>query len=100
MTFIAEGGGRTVTNCTVSDARKVYAVTASVVLSVCRSEFNEVVLTGETVTEDRTYHVIAKSEALARLAYFERWGSEFQRHSLKSVEVLFVIDEEISTRHG
>jgi hypothetical protein len=99
MTYIAEDGGRTVTNCFVHDRRKVYEMTASVVLDVVRSECNEVVKTGMTVTKDVVYHVIATSEDYARLLFQTRWGSEFQRHTLKSVKVLFCIDEEISTRH-
>jgi hypothetical protein len=98
MTFIAEGGGRTVTNCMVHDRRKVYEITTSVVLDVCKSEFNEVVKTGETVVEQRVYHIIAVSEEFARALYQARWGSKFQRHTLISIKPLFVIDAEVS--HG
>jgi len=43
-----------------------------------------------------TYHVIADSEELARALCTKRWGSEFLRHTLKSIKLLFVIDGEIS----
>jgi hypothetical protein len=98
MTFIAEGGGRTVTNCSTFDRQKVYEVVASVVLDVCRSEFNEVHKTGETVTEEITYHVMAESEELAHALYQKRWGSKFQRHTLISIKPLFVLDGEIKVR--
>lgn len=98
MTFISEGGGRTVRNCTVYDRRKVYEVTTSVVLDCVKCEYNEVVKTGQTVVEQVVYHVIAHSEELARALYYKRWGSEFQRHTLISIEPLFVIDGEINTR--
>jgi hypothetical protein len=100
MTFIAPDGARTVTNGSTYDARKVYEITASVVLDVIYSENNEVHRTGETKTEVRTYHVVATSEPLALALYYNRWGSAFQRHTLMTVTPLFVIDEEISTKHG
>ena len=96
MTFIAEDGHRTVTNCSVYDRRKVYEITTSAVLDVCKSEFNEVVKTGETVIEKIVYHVLAESEELARAFYEKRWGSKFQRHTLIGIKVLFVIDGEIT----
>ena len=98
MTFIAEDGARTVTNCTVCDRRKVYEMTATAVLDVVRSEWNEVVKTGETVTEDIVYHVVATSAELARAQFHHRWGSKYARHTLKSVKVLFCIDAEITTK--
>lgn len=100
MTFIAEGGGRTVTNCTVHDRRKVYELTTSAVLDECYSAMNEVHKTGRTVTETIVYHVIATSEDLARALFKQRWGGGFQRYTLLDVKPLFVIDEEISTRHN
>lgn len=100
MTFIAEGGGRTVTNCSAYDRRKVYEITTSVVLDVCRSEWNEVVRTGETVTEQIVYHVIAQDEDLARALFKRKWGSEFQRTTMISIKPLFVIDAEITAGHN
>jgi hypothetical protein len=101
MTYIAEGGGRTVTNCTVYDRRKVYEVVTSAVVDVVRCEMNEVVKTGQTVTEQIVYHIIAESEAFALALYKKQWGSEFQRHTLISIKPLFVIDGEIiKHRHG
>lgn len=99
MTFIAEGGGRTVTNGSVYGQRKVYEVTTSAVLNVCRCEYNEVVKTGEQVTEQIVYHVLADSEELATALYQKNWGSQYQRHTLISIKPLFVIDGEISTGH-
>lgn len=98
MTFIAEGG-RTVTNGTVIDKRKVYEITTMAVLDVVKSEWNEVVKTGQQVTEKRIYHVIAESEELARAFYERRWGSPFQRHTLLGVALLFVIDGEIGVEN-
>jgi hypothetical protein len=95
MTLIAEDGKRTVTNCSVYDRRKVYEVVTSAVLDVCRSEYNEVVKTGELVTEQIVYHIVAVNEDCARAFYKTRWGSEFQRHTLVSLKPLFVIDGEI-----
>lgn len=101
MTFIAEGGGLTVTNCSVHGRRKVYEITASVVLDVGRSNGGgEVERTGETVTKTIVYHVIATSADLAHALYKERWDSEFQRHTLIDITVMFCIDEEITTRHN
>jgi hypothetical protein len=99
MTFIAEGGGRTVDNCFVHDRRKVYEVVASRVLDVCKSECNEVVKTGEQVTDQIVYHLIAESEELARALYERHYGSKFQRHTLISIKPLFVIDGEVSHGH-
>lgn len=100
MAFIAEGGGRTVHNCTVYDARKLYEYTASVVLDVCQSNMGgEVEKTGATVVETRVYHVIATSEDLARALIKEKWGSKSQRHTLIGIKVLFTIDSEISYGH-
>ncbi len=96
MTFIAEGGGRTVTNCSVYDRRKVYEIVASAVLDVVRSEWNEVHKTGDTVTEHIVYHIVATSEEFARALYQANWGSKFQRHTLLSIKPLFVLDGEIS----
>lgn len=95
MTLIAADGARTVTNCSVYDRRKVYEFTSSVILDVCKSEFNEVVKTGAKVTEQIVYHVIAESEELARELYQRNWGSEFQHHTLLGVKVLFVVDGEV-----
>ncbi len=102
MTFIAEGGTRTVTNCTVYDRRKVYEITTSVVLDVVQSQYGtgEVERTGQTVVEDRIYHVIADSEEMARALYQARWGSPLQRHMLLGVKVLFVIDAEIKRENN
>lgn len=108
VTFIAAGsagpngeGGRTVTNCTVYDRRKVYEVTTSAVLDVCQSNMGgEVERTGETVTNTIVYHIIATSEDLARALFKDRWGSKFQRHTLINIKLLFCIDEEIVTRHN
>lgn len=100
MTFIAEGGGRTVHNCFVHDMRKVYEVVSLVVQDVCYSECNEVHKTGEQVTNQIIYHIIAESEALARALYQQQWGSEFQRHTLVSIRPLFCIDAEISAGHS
>lgn len=103
MTHIdfAGGGGRTVTNGTVHDARKVYEIVASVVLDeYAPHPGGEMERTGVTVTEDRTYHVIARSEPLAMALYDNRWGNKFHRHTFKSIKLLFVIDEEITTGHG
>lgn len=97
MTFIAAEGGRTVTNCTVYDRRKVYEMTASAILDEVYSAANEVHKTGRTVTQDIVYHVIAHSEDLARAQFNARWGSVYQRHTLTSVKVLFCIDAEITT---
>lgn len=96
MTFIADGGGRTVTNCLVYDQRKVYEIVTSAVLNVCASEpGGEVNRTGETVTKQIVYHIVATSEEFARALYQQKWGSEFQRHTLISIKVLFVLDGEI-----
>jgi hypothetical protein len=99
MTFIDMSGNRTVTGCSPYDFRKVYAVTASVVLDVCRSEWNEVVKTGEQVTETRVYHIVAETPELALALYKKNRGSEFQRHTLISIEPLFCLDGEITTGH-
>lgn len=103
MTFFADGGilpnTRTVTNGSSYDRRKVYEIITSAVLDVVRSEWNEVVKTGETITEQITYHILAESEELARALYHRKWGSEFQRHTLISIKPLFVIDGEISYGH-
>lgn len=95
MTFIAEGGSRTVTDGSVFNRRKVYEIVTSAVLNVCKCEYNEVVNTGETVVEEIIYHVIATSEDLARALFKSLWGSEFQRHTLISIKPLFVIDGEL-----
>lgn len=101
MTFIAESGGRTVTNGTVYGRRKVYELTTSAVLDVMQSNMGgEVEKTGQTVIETIVYHVIATSEDMARALYKERWGGEFQRYTLIGVKVLFCIDEEIKTWHN
>ncbi len=101
MTLIAEGGARTLTNGTVYDRRKVYEITAIVVADVCRSNLGgEVERTGQTVTEPRVYHVLAKNDACARALYETNWGSEFQRHTLIAIKPLFVIDGEISNERG
>ncbi len=100
MTFIAEGGGRTINNGSVFERRKVYEITASVVLDVGRSNgYGEVEKTGEQVTEQYVYHVLAESEDLARALYQTRWGSEFQRHTFIGIKTLFVIDAEIQTEN-
>jgi len=98
MTFIAEDGGRTVNGGTIYDKRKVYEVTYIAVLDEVQSVWGtgEVERTGNTVIKDMTYHVIADSEELARALCTKRWGSEFLRHTLKSIKLLFVIDGEIS----
>jgi hypothetical protein len=100
MTFIAEGGGRTVTNCMVHGRRKVYEITSIVVQDVCYSEANEVHKTGQQVTNKIVYHIIAESEELARALYQKQWGSEFQRHTLLNVMPLFCIDAEIVASHN
>lgn len=100
MTFIAKDGGRTVTNCSVYDRRKVYEIVTSVVLDVCRSEWNEVVRTGEQVTEQVVYHVIAQDEDLAKALFKRKWGSEFQRTTMLSIKPLFVIDAEIAAENN
>lgn len=100
MAFIAEGGGRTVHNCLVYDARKVYELTTSAVLDVYEQHpGGEMNKTGGTVVEPRVYHIIATSEDLARALFKEKWGSKFQRHMLANIRVLFCIDGEISYGH-
>lgn len=94
--------GRTVHNCTVYDARKVYALTVSMRLDVVQSVYGtgEVEKTGEKVTEVRVYHVLAKSEAMARALFAEKWGnSTLSPAVLVSVDTLFTIDGEISHGH-
>lgn len=103
MTFINPAEpGRTMHNGSVYGARKVYEVITSAVLDVVQSVYGtgEVEKTGQRVTEQRTYHIIADSEELARALYFKRWGSEFQRHTLISIKPLFVIDAEINYRNN
>jgi hypothetical protein len=101
MTFIAEGGGRTVTNGSVYDARKVYQVVANVVLDEVRSVYGtgEVEKTVKQVTEQRVYHFIAANEALARVLYDEKFASPSWRHTLISITPLFCIDGEINWGH-
>jgi hypothetical protein len=112
VTFIAEGsagpngeGGRTVTNGTVYDRRKVYEITTSAELAEAQSEYGtgEVNRTGRFVTEQRVYHVIADSRAMAEALYVKHWGgphsSIFGGHTLVSIKPLFVIDGEITTGH-
>lgn len=100
MAFISEGGGRTVHNCMVHDARKVYELTTSAVLDVCQSNMGgEVEKTGSTTVMTRVYHIIATSEDMARALFKEKWGSKFQRHTLTNIRVLFCIDGEISYGH-
>lgn len=101
MTFIAEDGVRTVTNGTVYDRRKLYEIKAGAILDEVQSVWGtgEVEKTGATVNEKRVYHVIATSEDLAVALFKQNWGSPFQRHTLLSVRVLFVIDAEIETGH-
>jgi hypothetical protein len=102
MTFISEGGGRTVTNGMVYDVRKVYQVVANVVLDEVHSMYGsgEVHKTSRVVTEQRIYHIVAKTEELARALYHKNWGSEFQRHTLISISPLFTIDGEIRTGYA
>lgn len=101
MTFIAEGGARTVTNCSVHGRRKVYEITCSVMLDVYAPHpGGEMEKTGQTVTETIVYHFIATSESLARVLFNDRWSGGFSRHTLVDVRVLFCIDEEISTGHN
>lgn len=100
MAFIAESGGRTVHNCTVYDARKVYEITTMALLDVCASHpSGEVEKTGEVVNEKRVYHVIATSDDLAHALFKEKWGSKFQRHTLIDIRPLFCIDGEINYGH-
>lgn len=105
MTFIAPGsanadgeGGRIVTNCTVFDRRKVYEIVTHAVLDEVQSVHGtgEVERTGRTVGEQRVYHVIATSKALARAMYETEWRDRFRApHTLISITALFVIDAEI-----
>lgn len=102
MTFIAQGGSRTVTNGTVYDRRKVYEIVASATLDEVQSVWGtgEVERTGRKVTEDRTYHIVAVDEDLARALFEKHWGGEFQGHTLVSIRSLFVLDGEITTGHN
>ena len=101
MTFIAEDGRRTVTYGTVYGRRKVYEMTSIAVLDEVQSVWGtgEVQKTGRTVTENIVYHVVADSEDMARAFFKQRWGTEFQRHTLISVKVLFCIDGEINAEN-
>lgn len=100
MTFIAPDGGRTVTNGTVHDKRKVYEIIADAVLDEVKSVYGsgEVERTGRKVGEQRVYHVIAKSEDLARTVYEQDYANAFRApHTLVSITPLFVIDGEIGS---
>ena len=99
MSFIAEGGGRTVYNSSVYDARKVYEIVARMNLPEVQSVWGsgEVERTGRIVTEDRTYHVIATDETLAGTLFAKNHIST--DYSLVSVKPLLVIDGEITTGH-
>jgi len=102
MTFIAEGGGRTVTNCGVYERRKVYEIKTVATLDEVASVYGtgEVEKTGNLVTQEIVYHVIADSDDMAIAFYKRRWGGEFQRHMLVSVKVLFCIDGEIGCENN
>lgn len=102
MSHIAEGGGRTVYNCTVYDARKLYEVTLHMDLPEVQSVYGtgEVERTGRIVTEDRVYHIVATSDAMARALVTEKWcGPHSPRAVILTLRVLFVIDGEISYGH-
>lgn len=101
MSHIAESGGRTVHNCMVYDARKVYEATLRTTRPVMQSEYGtgEVNPTGEWVTEDLVYHIVATSEALARALVAEKWGGMFHKATLTGIKVLFTLDGEINYGH-
>jgi hypothetical protein len=109
MTYITPGsagpdgeGGRTVTNCTVYDRRKVYEITTSADLAECQSDYGtgEVNRTGRFVTETRVYHVVADSLIMAEAFFNKEWGGPrspvFGGHTLINIKPLFVIDGEIA----
>lgn len=100
MTFIAEGGGRTVTNGTVYDKRKVFEIVAEATLDEVQSVpfTGEVERTGRKITETRTYHMVAVDETLAGTLFAKNYSGE--RYRVISVKALFCIDGEITTGHN
>jgi hypothetical protein len=88
---------KTVDGGSLYGRRKVYEVKTSVVLDVSRSDpSGEVHRIGETVVEQRVYHIVAANDALAHALYYETFGNPFRRHTLIDIRPLLVLDAEIN----
>lgn len=102
MSLIDVTGNRTLHNGSVYGMRKVYEIVTDALLDEVHSVAGtgEVEKTGRQVTERRIYHVIAKSEDMARALFAEQHSSYFGRFPLVSIKSLCVIDGEITTENS
>lgn len=80
--------------------RKVFEIVFNCRMPVVQSTYGsgEMERTGEYVEEDRTMHVLADSEAEARLAWWHRHKHD-GKNAIKSCEIICSIDSEISIRN-
>lgn len=94
--------GRTVDNGSIhsTDQRIVWEVRAVLRLPCTRSQYNEVVRTGEYVNEERVYHFLAPaSEALIRALWAERMRFNVEVIGEPTFKPLCCIDGEIKWSH-